>query len=188
MKEVWKDIEGYEGLYQVSSIGRVRSLDRFVERSTILPKTGARCEGMFLRGKVKKPLVDNKGYNRIQLCKRGKQSTKKVHRLVAAAFIEKVEGKTYINHKNGIKMDNNFTNLEWCTNEENVKHAWGTGLIKPVSGVKNKKCLLNERQVKAIRTWLKLGYTQLSIGEAYGVSRSVIAGIKKGKTYKDVPV
>ena len=109
MEEIWKDIPGYEGLYQVSNMGRIRS-----------PRNGF---------KTLSP-NDAKGYLRISLYKCGKICRKSVHRLVAVAFVENPFNKPVINHKDGNKHNNSAENLEWVTNKENVMHARETGLIK----------------------------------------------------------
>lgn len=116
--EVWKDISGYEGLYQVSSFGKVRSLDRFVR--------GNRDNLRKQKGITLKPSLSNRGYHLVSLCKGGKSETCRVHRLVMQAFSEPVVGKDHINHKNGIKTDNRIENLEWCTPQENSVHAYRT--------------------------------------------------------------
>ena len=116
----WRDISGYEGLYQVSNTGEVRSLDRIT--------TGNR------RRKIKgKPIKQSKtttGYWKVELCKDGKARSKKVHRLVAGAFIDNPENKPNINHKDNNPLNNNVDNLEWCTQAENVVHAYMIGATK----------------------------------------------------------
>lgn len=117
--EIWKPIRNYEGLYEISNIGRVRNV-----------KTGR-----ILKFKM------NEGYYRVGLFKNNKQIIHLVHRLVATAFIPNSEGKPLINHKNGRKLDNRVNNLEWCTYKENNNHAQQTGLWKTVTF--NKKPILN---------------------------------------------
>ena len=112
-KEIWKDVVGWESFYQVSNIGRVRSLDRIVIRSI----NGNR----FVKGVLLKLRKDKDGYMIAHLrdSARKKNRLTKVHRLVADAFIEKVDGKEQIDHINGIRDDNRVGNLRWCTNQEN---------------------------------------------------------------------
>jgi thymidylate kinase len=119
-EEVWKDINGYEGLYQVSNMGKVRSLDR-------ITKNGQNSTYL-LKGKNKKLILKDNGYLTVSLYKDGKEKNKKVHRLVADAFIPAVDGKNIVNHINGDKTDNVATNLEWSTHTDNLQHAWDIGL------------------------------------------------------------
>lgn len=126
MEEIWKDIEGYEGLYQVSNLGRIKSLGRTIEK--IGPKGK-----VFYRTYPQKNLVckkDTKGYYRTNLALNGINKTVKVHRIVAQAFIPNPENKSQVNHIDGNKENNNVSNLEWCNNQENQDHSWKTGLRK----------------------------------------------------------
>lgn len=113
MNEIWKDIENYEGLYQVSNLGRVKSLPRNTAHLRIMT-----------------PRKDRGGYLYIGLTKNGINKSKKVHRLVAQAFIPNVDNKPTVNHKNGVKTDNNVENLEWATQKEQAQHAVKIGLWK----------------------------------------------------------
>lgn len=133
--EVWRDVRGYEGLYQVSSLGRVRSLDRTIH--------GVRCGrswSSMRSGREMCPNTDKDGYKTIKLCKEGRVSRWLVHRLVALAFIPNPDGKPQINHINGDKADNRVENLEWTTNSENTMHKFRV-LKCRASGSKETVCL-----------------------------------------------
>lgn len=120
-KEVWKDVIGYEGLYEVSSLGRVRSLDKLVNgnNSKVLRK-----------GIILKPQEKKYGYLAVNLYKYRKMKSLTVHRLVAKAFIENLDNKPEVNHIDGNKKNNSIYNLEWVTSSENQKHAFEKGLQK----------------------------------------------------------
>lgn len=107
MNEIWKDIEGYEGLYQVSNLGRVKRV-----------KTG----------RILKGCKDRYGYGYllVSLYKNGSQSTKRIHRLVAQAFIPNPENKPEVNHIDENKTNNMISNLEWSTSKENINHGTRT--------------------------------------------------------------
>lgn len=108
MKELWKDIKGYKGLYQVSNLGRVRSLDR-----SVIDKKG---RVLTFQGRLLRPAKSKKGgYLRVILSKDGQSKTCKVHRLVAQAFIPNPYGLPCVNHKDEITTNNCVNNLEWCT-------------------------------------------------------------------------
>lgn len=106
--EIWKDIVGYEGLYQISSKGNIVSKN----------------------GKVKSQAIDHGGYCTVWLSKNSVQKCLKVHRLVAQSFIENPENKKTVNHIDGVKTNNCVENLEWATHSENIIHANNTGLRK----------------------------------------------------------
>ncbi len=121
MVEIWKDIKGYEGLYQVSNLGRVRSLDHIY-----ITKCGKR---MLVKGQMKKPSSDNDGYMFVLLRRNGKQKRCAIHRLVAKAFITNQYNKPEVNHIDAVKSNNRVDNLEWVTGKENIQHAMDKGLM-----------------------------------------------------------
>lgn len=121
-EEVWKDIEGFEGYYQVSNLGRVKSLDRVVQfkdgRSRLFKGT------ILSQGHHK-----DTGYMTINLSKESKLYPKDVHRLVAKAFVLNPDNLPCVDHINCIKTDNRSDNLRWCTHEQNIHYAMNAGLI-----------------------------------------------------------
>lgn len=124
--EIWKDIDGYEGIYQVSNIGRVKSLDR------IKPHNTAKCGYIEIKGKMLKPMETYKGYLCVDL-RDGFKNVRKtipIHRLVAFAFINNPKPEEYnqVNHIDGNKKNNKIENLEWCNNSMNQLHAYKNGL------------------------------------------------------------
>lgn len=113
--EVWRDISGYETLYQISNYGRVKSLGNSLARHE----------------KILKQQLQRDGYTRVWLYKKGlKKKRFPVHRLVAKAFIPNPLEKEQVNHQNGDKQDNRLGNLNWMTHKENIAHAYETGLVK----------------------------------------------------------
>jgi hypothetical protein len=168
MEEIWKDIAGFEGLYQVSNLGNVKRLisERVFEERLI--------------GRS----IDKYGYVKRVLSKNGRNNYFTEHRLVALAFIDNPLNKKTVNHKNGIKTDNTVENLEWCTNKENTEHAIENGL-KDQKGIKHHKCKLTEEQVLEIR---KIGFSQTrtSLSKKYGVSRITILRIIEQRNWKHI--
>lgn len=117
MQEVYKPIKGYEGLYEVSNLGNVKSLSKIRGRA-------------FTAERLLKPRIVN-GYVMVTLCKESKRFNASVHRLIAEAFIPNPENKETINHIDGNKQNNSIDNLEWATQRENNLHAYRTGLHDP---------------------------------------------------------
>ena len=114
-REIWKDIEGYEGLYQVSKLGEVYS---------------------FKSNKYLKKLTNKGGYLRVQLCKHGKVTNQSIHRLVAEAFIPNPDNKPQVNHIDENKGNNTVSNLEWVTAKENCNHGTRSKrLYKPIRAI-----------------------------------------------------
>lgn len=115
MQEVWKSIEGYEGKYEVSNLGRVKSL---------------KDNHGYHRELIRVPRISNSGYLYVSLWNGCRARAKKIHRLVAETFLERPADAQCVNHINGVKTDNRLENLEWCTYSYNAKHAVETGLNK----------------------------------------------------------
>lgn len=175
MTEKWMPVVGWEGLYEVSSQGRVRSLPRFY-------KSGSK------QGIVLSPTLFTTGYLYVMLHPGRKKAT--VHSLVAKAFLENKDNKKQINHKDGIKSNNQIANLEWCTCSENALHAYKTGLRVPTKGTeKGDKCpssKLNGVQVLAIKIRLEKGESCKSIARDYPVQVGTIGHIKAGTTWTHI--
>ncbi|MBO0479613.1 NUMOD4 motif-containing HNH endonuclease [Vagococcus fluvialis] len=117
MNEIWKDVLGYEGLYEVSSLGRIRSSK---DKTTHSERHGARK----WQQRIFKQKTDKNGYKRVTLYKNKSPKDFLVHRLVAIAFIPQIEGKELINHIDCNPSNNYASNLEWCNHSENLKHAY----------------------------------------------------------------
>ena len=161
--EIWKDITGYNGIYQISNYGRVKSF--YKDKKGIILKTHP----------------TNLGYIKISL----KNKNLLIHRLVAIAFVKNVNPKikTEVNHIDGDKSNNHFTNLEWCTRSENTKHSWDTGLREAKTGDDHHNSKLNKKQVIDIRK-LKGLKTQRQISKIFKVSPATIWRIHNNKIYR----
>lgn len=186
--EVWRDVvtdkcddpDIYKGVYQVSSKGRVRSLDR-----ALIDSLGSK-KG--LRGRTLSP-VDIKGYSRVSLCVNKEVVSHMVHRLVALAFLPNTSSLPAVNHKDGDKTNNTLDNLEWCSHSENMLHAFDSGL-QP-SGEDHSQSKLTNKQVTEIRRLCSLEdskgkrkHLQKDIAELFNVSAATISVIINHKKRK----
>ena len=125
-----------------------------------------------------------KGYKRVALMKDGKTIDVLVHRLIAQTFLPNPENKPYINHIDGDKTNNSVSNLEWCTQKENVQHAIETGL-KDDRGTHSSRASCNEEKLKKIRSLISEGKRNEEIAKIIGVSKDVVRYIRRNRTYKE---
>lgn len=169
MQEIWESINGYEGLYDVSNLGRVRSLKRATTRGIVLKQTMKH------------------GYMHVCLSKENKPSTKSVHRLVAEAFIANPMNKPVVNHIDGDKTNNAVSNLEWATHSENELHSFrvlGKKPSRPWSGKPRKFARkLSYADATAI---IDSKRSSRELAAEYGVSKTTILNIRKRKIYREV--
>lgn len=164
--EKWVKVNGFEYCFEVSNLGGVRSIDRFINHY----KGGK----SFIKGVVKRSRLNKYGYSRINLKTGGKSYDRSIHRLVALAFIKNPLNKPQVNHINGVKTDNRVENLEWCTNEENTLHATKNRLIKT-----------KLTDIEALEIY-NSNDTQRSLGEKYGVNAVIVWRIKNKRAYKHI--
>lgn len=169
MIELWRKIPGYESSYEASNLGRIKS-------------------NLGLKDRIMKQSLKKMGYFHVDLYKKGVPYTTSVHRIVALTFIENKEEKEQVNHKNGVKTDNRVENLEWCSREENIKHAFINKLNH--RGERIRQSILKEHQVKEIRAKYKPptghygnGRSQRSLAKEYGVNQGTIWNILNNKTW-----
>ena len=174
MDKIWKKIPGYS-LYEISNYGEIKTFN---------------WKNMG-KERIMNPALDQGGYLRTMLKRDsdGKIHTVKVHRLVAITFIDNPEDKPQVNHINGIRNDNRVSNLEWCTNKENIKHSFKIGLSSN-KGEKNPCATLTDEQVKEILSnyefgkTARCGMTKKELAEKYNTTFSVIKRIVQRKTWK----
>ena len=183
--EIWKPIKDYEGIYEISNLGRVKSLIRL--------KKGAKNITYLIKEKILKQNFDKDGYCIINLYKNSKLKTFKIHRLVAECFIKNIDNKKQVNHINGIKHDNRLENLEWCTTSENVIHALRTGLKIPLKGENCKASKLTEKIVIEILTKKKesngkkyWGAKEISL--KYNIKMNCISEVSSRRNWKHIEI
>lgn len=159
--EEWKWVSGYEGYYQVSNLGNVKSVDR-----NILYSNGIKRKH---KGKLLSPEIDKDGYERVDFRRNGSHDKQFVHRVVAKEFIPNLENYPVINHKNEIQDDNRVDNLEWCTIKYN--HGYGNARMKNAKSVSKPvvgKCIDtgNEISFESLTQAGENGYTAKSVSKA----------------------
>lgn len=191
MDEIWKPVKGYEGLYEVSSFGRVKSLGRITKR-----KQGTRVVEIYkpevvlsqLHGGKKRNYLFVNLYQEKTENEPRKHKQQYVHRLVAEAFIPNPQNKKDVNHIDGNPGNNYVTNLEWNTRKENIHHAFEHGLTKNY-GSNHYQAKLTEKQVIEIRSkYVKgqKGSGYIALAKQYNVTPELIRNIVRGKIWKRV--
>jgi hypothetical protein len=176
--EVWRPVADYAGAYEVSDLGRVRSVARaFVD---------ARGRTHRRPGRVLRLGRHKDGYAMVDLSRGGAKRCLLVHRLVAGAFLPNPEQKAEVNHRDGNKTNNRLGNLEWATRPENMRHAFAAGLYSRGKGSDALNAKLTEGDIPTIRARLAAGHSQRSVARDYGVSKHTIYSIQKGLTWLHV--
>lgn len=171
-REHWLPVSGYEGFYEVSDMGRVRSV-----------KTTEHY-----RGCIRKPCITATGYPQLVICKNTARESVSVHRLVALAFIPNPDKLPHINHKNGIKSDCRLENLEWCTVSANRNHALKNGLAGIAMGSRLPQSKLSSEIVREARSrYIPYKVSAASLAKEYNVTAGTMAKALRKETWKHVP-
>lgn len=163
----WASIEGYEGLYEVSADGRVRTVPHVTNGHTVRQRY------------LKIAAYNSQRYAAVRLYKDGKPKDYKVHRLVAKAFVPNPKNKPQVNHIDGNKLNNSASNLEWCTQAENNRHAIDNGLQRPEIAIDatRKAVLQIDKDGNVIRRWRSM----TDAANALGLQVSNISHCCKGR-------
>lgn len=171
--ENWKSIKGYEGFYEVSNLGNVKSLERQVSGRFISSKR-------IVKERILKPKISKYGYLEVSLHKEGKLSTKRVNRLVATAFINNVNNYPQVNHIDGDKLNNKVDNLEWVSNSMNQLHAHKTGLKRSLKGENSNRAILTNEKVLEMKNKYKSGSKIKDLHKEFGIKYTTCWHIIKG--------
>lgn len=181
MQEAWKPVVGFEGIYEVSNLGDVRSVDRI----TYYPVN--RRAKAFIKatsGKLLTKHTQPTGYIYVQLSNgRARRPKALVHRLVAAAFLDNPNALPHVNHLDGIKSNNRVDNLEWCTASQNERHAHKTGLKQALRGASNGRAILSDDCVREIRKLLAEKVPQRTIANHFGIGQKTVSSIHRRATW-----
>lgn len=172
--EIWKDVEFLNGVYMVSNMGRVKSLDRVVKN----------IRTRFVSGKIINPSTKDNYYLYVNLGGKLDQKCFYVHRLVAIAFIPNPENKPQVNHINGDKTDNRVENLEWVTSLENITHAISIGVMDN-SGENHGNSKLSNEDIVKIRDMSGKVF-QRDIAKVFGISQANVSRIVRGEMWNHV--
>lgn len=183
MVEVWKDVKGYEGLYEVSNLGAVRSKDRHVD---FVDKRGYKAKRFYPSRVVKQRTIKG-GYLICELSRNGNRERILAHRLVAMNFLENENCLKEVNHIDADKTNNKVNNLEWVTRGENIRHAFRLGLVKREKGSKLYNSKFAEEDIVSIRKSYKEGTMNINdLARMYNVNRKTMDSICTYKSWKHV--
>ena len=167
MNDMWKSVEGYEGLLEVSDLGRVRCLD-------------AVRGGQKRRGTIYRPFIGKNGYDYIAPKIGPTRKKMLVHRLVAAAFVPGWFESATVNHLDGNKRNNRAENLEWITRADNTRHQWRTGLVD-LRGEKHPSSKLSDKDLAQVRARISAGDRIVEIARTFNVSTTLVYKIRSGE-------
>lgn len=178
MQEIWKPIAGFEGIYDISNLGRVKSLARLrrAKGNAFAP----------VRERIRVPAIQREGYVCAFLCREGKSAKFYIHRLVATAFLDNPENLPQVNHIDGNKQNNRIDNLEWTTASQNCRHAIDESLYQSARGETAGNVKLTEENVREIRRLAVIGLMHKEIAELFGVGRKNITKIVNRQRWKHV--
>jgi hypothetical protein len=168
--ETWRPVVGYEGRYEVSDEGRVRSLNYMRTGRTVVLSTAFK---------------ENR-YGSLSLLKDGIQTSRALHSLVAEAFLGPRPLGQEVNHKDGKKHNNSLSNLEYTTSSANKKHAFAMGLNQGQKGDKSGRSKLKLDEVKAIRLLVESGLMFKDVAKMFNVSPSNVSAIMRGKSWSHI--
>jgi len=176
--EQWCIVPGLEHLYEASTLGKIRNVERYVETYQGFRK---------LSKTIRKPFSNGKGYMSVCISSKPRRN-EYVHRMVAKAFIPNPDNKKEVNHINGIKNDNRAINLEWCTPEENKEHAVRMNLMP--KGEMSANSVLTDSQVIAILRLHRINpdFNRTAVGRKLGVADSTIIKIIKRTRWKHISI
>ncbi len=172
--EKWKPVKGYEGYYEVSSLGRVKSLGK-----TYQVTTKHKTRTQYSQPRITSQVYDRDGYLKVGLIRDKTNTQFKVHRLVAMAFLDNPQNKSQVNHKNGIKDDNRVENLEWATPKENVIHAHKTGLCG-MNGMSKQVAQLDMETGEIIHVYESARQAMIAMGKNPRTSTNLTKVCRKG--------
>lgn len=170
---MWKPVIGYEGLYEVSDTGKIRSVDRYIKTDILHVKS------RLIKGKTLFQNAKRNGYKTVDLCKNGKVKTTLVHRIVADAFLPNPNGLRFVNHIDSNRGNNNVNNLEWVTSSENRMHGINNGFVS--FDAKSLRCIevgIDFERPKIAAEWVKRNYPERINGKIEVAAQNIRSACK----------